>query len=367
MTSSKKRYTNNAVVEILKLLWQQTRTGHGLSTQQIHDQLVFSLGEFAPSIRTVRNQLNTLEGSNFLGREIHKLVPISDDDVNEMNNAKEPQPGWRMSTFFDPAEVRLLSDSLALSRISKDAMNDMVDKLNELVGGITLSNDYLATANERDRLNREFLTTIGRLNDAISSNRAVTFHYMNYNKDGQLEPRLSQNSNSPHEYHVDPYQMVFKNGRYYLICALHDDEEERRIFYVDRIANISISSESSHASKAHFDAIEYMRERPYPVTEEAVKIVMAVQPSAFNYIFDWFDESKIIKTKDKPYYIVTVKSPIKAAYWWALQYADAPVEIIKPPELRQQLQKAGITLAIRYKLARKNRTPESNHTDQETT
>ncbi|KAB7789679.1 WYL domain-containing protein [Bifidobacterium leontopitheci] len=366
MPSPRKPYTSNAVVEILEILWQQTRTGHGLSTRQIHDQLKSSLGEFAPAIRTIRNQLKTLDGSSFLGREIHKLDPKnSEDDASEMNGATDPQPGWRMSTFFDSAEARLLSDSLALSRIANDAMGDMVSRLNELVGGITLSNDYLTTTNARDQFNGEFLSTIRRLNDAISDNRAVTFHYMNYNEDGQLEPRTSASGAAPREYHVDPYQMVFKNGRYYLICALHGNEEARRIFCVDRITDIAISNDLFHPPKSRFDAIEYMRERPYPVTDDAVDIVMAARPTAFNYIFEWFDEP-IITPEKNGVYKVTVKAPIKAAYWWALQYADAQVEIKKPPELRQQLKKAGVILAVKYKFTGTNHAAQQHHADQET-
>lgn len=345
---AKKSYASNSTFDILAILWQETRSGHGLSTSQIHDRLKRSLGTFSPSLRTVRNQLNAMEGSQFLGRTIHKLDPKNEDDAGELDGAADSQPGWRMSTLFDPSEIRLLTDSLALSRIDRDAISDLVEKLNGLVGDIKLSNDYLITTNARDNFNRDFLYSIGQLNDAITRKKSVIFNYMNYNKVGELTPRINSQTNEPRIYHVDPYQMIFKNGRYYLICSLHNESDKQRIFCIDRIINVKISNEIMHNQSQQFDAISYMRKRPYPVTDEVVKVVMHVEPKAFNYIFDWFDSPEIVGPDAENHYKVTVKSPVLAAYWWALQYADQPIVICEPAQLRERLTQAGETLEDRY-------------------
>lgn len=354
--SAKRRYVSNATRTILEILWRHTYSGHGLSTTQIHDLLLSSFGDDAPAIRTVRNQLNALEGSEFLGREIHKLDPRSnDDDANEMDGAIAPQAGWRMSTFFDTAEARLLTDSLALSRISRDTMSGVIEKLGELVGGISLNNDYLTVTNAKDSFNGDFLHTIGILNEAVAHHQSVTFNYTNYDHRGRLKARKAPTGQA-REYHVDPYQMVFKNGRYYLVCLLHTEASEQRIFCIDRIINPQLS-EPSATSGTDFDAITYMRERPYPVTDEVTDIAMLVQPPAFNAVFEWFDNPTILGPDTNGWYRVTARSPVKAACWWTLQYAAFPIRILGPKELRQQLAESLHTLIIHYNFNSSNNGP----------
>lgn len=350
---AKQHYASNSVPEILEILWQHTYSGHGLSAREIHDSLVDKLGESTPSIRTVSNQLNALERRSFLGREIHKLAPKqNEDDANELEGATDPRPGWRMSTFFDPSEARLLADGLALSRISRDSIGDIVVKLNELVGGISLSSDYLTTTTAKDDFNGEFLRTIGLLNKAITHHRSVTFNYMNYDKKGQLRPRRSHTTGKPRKYRINPYQMVFKNGRYYLACCLHDDPTQQRMFSIDRIANLQVTEALPDTTRTDFDVITYMRERPYPVTDTPTTIIMAVKAEAFNPLFEWFDSPKITGPNSTGWYKVVVRSPETAVYWWTLQYADNPIVIQKPEKLRQRLAKTGHAFAVRYGLVK---------------
>lgn len=351
--SPRQHYASSSTPEILEILWRHTYSGHGLSTRKIHDALAKRLGDSTPSLRTVANQLNALEGQTFLGREIHKLDPKNnEEDAGEIEGAIEPQPGWRMSTFFEPSEARLLADGLALSRISRDSIRDIIVKLNELVGGVSIGNDYLTTTSAKDDFNKEFLRNIGLFNEAITQRCSAIFNYTNYDADGQLRPRLEGGTGKPRQYHVDPYQMVFKNGRYYLVCALHDDVTQRRMFCIDRIVNLQVTDIPLHMNGLKFDAITYMRERPYPVTDEPVTIVMTVPPSAFNPLFEWFDNPKIVGPNSSNRYKVTVQSPIKAAYWWTLQYADIPIVIQQPKELREKLIKTVYVFAGRYNLLR---------------
>ncbi|RSX51675.1 helix-turn-helix transcriptional regulator [Bifidobacterium samirii] len=344
--SETRHYASNATLEILEILWNSTHSEHGLSTSEIHAELRKKFGDDAPSIRTVRNQLNALNGSQFLERKIHKI-----DSNGEETQGSAPTGKWCMSTFFAPSEVRLLSDSLMLSRISGDAMKDIVDKLNKLVGSITISNKYLTTTHEKDNFSKEFLRNIDILNDAITQRQSVIFHYGDYDRNGELRPRGTQGK--PREYHVDPAQTAFKNGKYYLICTLHQDATQRRIFYIDRILNARHANEQSPIPDRPFDAIAYMKDRPYPVTDEAVEVTMSVKREAFNIVFEWFDAPKIVGPDPDGWYKVTVRSPIKAAYWWALQYVDAQVIIHSPATLRKQLIQAMNKLYNQYYLPMK--------------
>lgn len=351
-----KPYASNATGRILEILWRHTYYGHGLTVAQILGALQRELGDDAPSRRTVLNQLNALHETGFLGRAIGQ---IDEQDLDGIGCA-DPRPGWYMDSFLEPPEVRILADSLVLSRISTDALADLVAKLQDLAGEASLGIEYLANAKTSDTFNGEFLFTIEHINEAIRNDRAITFGYSDYNSAGKLVPHISRRTGTAHTYHADPYQMVFKNGRYYLVCHLHN-EDQLRIFVIDRITDLTITDKAREQPNpslidadpatnqpGDFDPVQYMRERPYPVTNPAERIVLAAKASAFNAIFEWFDEPTIGKPNAAGWHKVIVRSPILAAKWWALQYVDLDVRVLEPAKLRDQLAQAGMKLAMAY-------------------
>lgn len=83
-----------------------------------------------PTEKTIRNQLKKLTATEFLGRHIGHLA---ESDLAGIE-CKNPQPGWYLDAFLSTAEMRLLLDSLTLSRISLDTMDDLIGKIRELAG-----------------------------------------------------------------------------------------------------------------------------------------------------------------------------------------------------------------------------------------
>ena len=115
--------------------------------------------------------------------------------------------------------MRLLLDSLTLSRISLDTMDDLIGKIRELAGAAGQAVGYLDHVATYTHINGEFLSTIDQLNQAIEEGHGVTFQYRDYGPDGTLIPHKSRTGAGRITYTADPYQMVYKNGRYYLICT----------------------------------------------------------------------------------------------------------------------------------------------------
>lgn len=348
-----KMYAQHAETRILEILWRQTYYGHGISSSEIHHELEIHMGAEAPSERTVRNQLNALEGESFLGRRIGKLT--RDEAVD--SGCLDPQPGWYLDAFLSAAEVRMLADSLTLSRISHDALEDLVGKLREVTGDASLGIEYLANVRTVDDYNGQFLSTIERLNQAIEQHNTVKFKYLDYARDGQLVTRTTKDG-AERWYTVDPYQMAFKNGKYYLVCHRHGDGY-LRVYYIDRLEDVTITGQplqlvspnrlAGQAENEPFDVVRYLRERPYPVTDQVEPIVMRAKRSMFDAIFEWFDEPEISEVADDDgYYTVKVYSPALAVLWWALQYTNMGLEILEPESLRRTLADSGRRLIDVY-------------------
>ena len=167
-------------------------------------------------------------------------------------------------------------------------------------------------------------------------------------------PHKSRTGTGRITYTADPYQMVYKNGRYYLICHLHG-EDNLRIFVVNRIANVSAKGRNGTVplekpAPADFDAVNFMRHRPYPVADAPIRIRMAVRDeSMLNNVFEWFDDPQIKHSPDGTQFEVIVDAPERAVFWWALQYSwDGRVVILEPDSLKRKLYDAGRRMATAY-------------------
>ncbi|PWG64700.1 helix-turn-helix transcriptional regulator [Bifidobacterium callitrichidarum] len=351
--AKRKTYAGNATLEIFEVLWRHTYFGHGLSVRQILDELgkmhPYATPDELPTEKTVRNQLRKLATTRFLGRGIGHLT---ESDLIGVECA-DPQPGWYMDAFLSTAEMRLLADSLTLSRISLDTLDELVGKIRELAGAAGDTIDYLDHVATYTHINGEFLSTIDQLNQAIEDGHGVTFQYRDYGPDGTLVPHKSRTGTGS-TYTADPYQMVYKNGRYYLICHLHG-EDHLRIFVVNRITNVSTkglhgSVPLERPAPEGFDAVNFMRHRPYPVADDPVRIRMLVRgESMLNNVFEWFDDPQITPLGSGDRFEVAVDSPERAVFWWALQYSwDGRVTILEPDSLKRKLYDAGTRMAAAY-------------------
>lgn len=364
----RKTYAANAGLEILDVLWHGTYLGHGMSVKQILEELRRRHPDdpkAVPSEKTIRNQLTTLRASKPLGRTVERL---SRADLKSID-CVDPQPGWYLDAFFSVPQMRLLADSLTLARINPDSQRELISKIQDLAGAAGDGISHLTHVASYGHLNHEFLMTIDDLNHAIDQGCAISFTYCDYDPEGHLRPRLDRETGMAREYVVDPYQMVYKNGRYYLIGHLHGEPVDSsrddgcspamRIFVVDRITGLDLKNGTlpiEAPAPAGFDAVAFMRHRPYPVASDVTHVRMAVIGGRMlDNVFEWFDEPAVRATgttsKDgKPIYAVDVDAPELAVFWWALQYSwNEQLAILEPQSLRERLFEAGRQLVTAYR------------------
>ena len=147
--------------------------------------------------------------------------------------------------------------------------------------------------------NREFLSNVENLDEAISGKRVVCFRMCDYAVDGSLTLRIDPESGKPREYRADPYQMTYRNGMYYLLCHMHG-KNGVAFAHVDRIRDLRIVEgvrqecplEELHAPDGSpFSLADYLAERLYPWTGQAEDILMHV--SSLSCIYDWFERPSV--------------------------------------------------------------------------
>lgn len=343
--SARNTYARSGIViGILELLDENTDREHGVTAVWLAEQLEVTE-------KTVRGHLHALREMQPFGRKVDRI------ELEDLKNATsvDPRPGWYIEPVFDTAQMRLLADGAALSRSDGEYLQDLIAKIYAFAGrsrqlGIRGS---LPTPKH---YNREFLNNIEQINDAIAHERSIRFRYCTYDVNGELVPRLKTDG-SPKEYVADPYDLRYKNEKYYLVCHLHP-YDNLAYLHVERIRDLHVDTADHTLERAFnsftdedgspIDLTAFLDERPYPSPGSAISVRLRVE-GGLEPVFDWFPDAKATQVGDDTYE-VTVASTHWAVVWWALQYTTSGVRItvLEPQSIRDELRRAGHILLDRY-------------------
>ncbi|MBT1170607.1 WYL domain-containing transcriptional regulator [Bifidobacterium sp. SO4] len=336
--------TSQIVVGILELLDGHTDREHGVSAAWIAEQL-------GVTEKTVRGHLHTLEGIQPFGRRVGRIMRR---DLEHAESA-DPRPGWYIEPVFDTAQMRLLADGAVISRSDGDYLRDLIAKVYSFAGRSGQVDDMGGEPRTPRNYNREFLNNIELLNDAIDHGRAIGFHYCTYDVDGSLVPRRDAEGNI-REYRADPYRLMYRNGKYYLICHMHPFEGLSYL-HVERIRDLKVDGADHSLERTleslnphpgvPFDLDRHMEERPYPMNEAAVPVHLRIRKT-LEPVYDWFDDARVTRL-DGDVYDVWVTANEHAVLCWVLQYASTRlIEVLSPQSLRDSLRETGAYLAGLY-------------------
>lgn len=342
---------------ILNMLYEYTTPESGMSIDEIIETLRDEYGIEA-SERAVREHLKALlemseapkaDTPHGEARQLdRKVIRIEGEGVKVY---------WAAEPVFDGAELRLLADGLALSRIDADEMRDTVKKLQRIAGAAGPEIGHLKKLETDERVDRLSLWNIRELSRAIHQRRPVRCKYTHRTASGKLALNRKPGG-EPYVHVLDPYQLAFKNGRYYLLCRLHGQAEGAPLSYwrVDHLRDVEVleDSRTAPASKAlpggaRFDVIAHMDERAYPFGGDTVHV--RARTTSLDAVFDWFPKAKARETGEteggRPVYEAEFDTVCEPTRWWALQYAGC-VEVLEPPELRAKIADSVKDLRRKY-------------------
>ncbi len=235
-----------------------------------------------------------------------------------------------------------LKTLVAMSDEGKLMRTIIIKKLQELAGdasGRTISH-VKRYGQERGMVAHVSLGTIVSLIDAIERRRVVRVAYTHRETDGSLAPNLDD-TGAEKSYLLEPYQLAFKNGHYYLICRPHDGAlADGHPWYlrVDHIADVRATRRGFDAPPSnvelggdHFDAVSHMDEMAYPLGGRVEHV--RVRTTLLDAIYDWYPTASVrrVDTSDaqEPVYEAEFDTVLLPTCWWALQYAEY-VEVLGP-------------------------------------
>ena len=326
----------------LEILKKYTDEDHRLTQAEIVELLKQDY-DMEIDRRTVKSNIMDLIE---LGYEIE-----SQETTRMIRNEKtgEVEESTIMSSFFlvrdfSKAELRLLIDSLLFSKhLPYSQCKELVMKLEALSNKyFRASMNYISTMPEDKTNNKQVFYNIDILDEAISKGRKVSFKYLEYGTDKKQHPKLDKNGEE-RVYVASPYQMVAKEGKYYLICN-YDPYDDVSNYRIDRITDIEIldvkikSFEKLKGSNGQrFDLSEYMKKHVYMYSSEDSTVCFRIIKPMISDIIDMF--GKDVRFYDESEDSVCVKAKVNEAAMVQFAQSYAPdVEILEPVKLREQIK-----------------------------
>lgn len=359
---SQQQTTAQIVLSILNELAARTDNEHGMTLRELSQRV-------NATEKTVRAHLHAMRDCEPLGRRVRHLSRA------DLRGADSPdaRPGWCIAPGIDPAIARLIADGLAIARIDDATLHDIIERLRPLAGhSMRAGTLHASSLQSGEHLNREFLVNVQKLDEAIESRRRITYRYCAYDDHGDLVPRLGKDGKT-RTFEADPYRLLYKNGRYYLLCH-RVDLRGLSYLYVDRFRELELRDEdvpldrtldsfaepNPDGTPGTFDVEAHLDAHPYTVVTHTVDITMRVK-NALEPVYDWFPRAQVEPDprpdpEGKRSFIVRVRADEQAALWWAMQFAyvdpghinRAEIEILEPASLRASLLDAARQLLERY-------------------
>lgn len=329
------------IMNILDILKRYTDEDHRLSQKEIADILKNEYNMTVDRKSVKRNLSNLLEiGYPIEYRESIRMIPNK--------TTGELEESYILSDFylerdFSDAELRLLIDSLLFSKhIPYNQCKDLIEKLEGLSSKYFEAKvKHIRTLAGNQPANKQLFYTIDILDEAISKERQVKFHYAEYGTDKKLHNRKNSKGTT-REYIINPYQIVVTNGRYYLICN-YDKYDDLSNYRVDRITDIELLNTPAKPKRKvkgaenGFDLSKHMAEHIYMFSDESDTVTFRVKKYILDDVMDWFGKDLTFFDEAEDEVSVRVRVNLAAMRCWALQYA-LHARVLSPESLVEEVR-----------------------------
>lgn len=244
---------------------------------------------------------------------------------------------------FSTGELRLLIDGVLSNRnVCKAHTRELVKKLTD-EGGKYFKSYAKHVVNlddwQKDE-SRDFFYNVELLCEAIDKKVKVSFLYISYGADKKPYSRRNRK-----EYLVNPYQLLLKNGNYYLACN-YDGYDNIMFCRVDKITELALTDEqakpitelSGYENGLNLGKLN--SRLPYMFEDEPQRIEFVTANSATNMIdnvFDWFGRDvSIAEFADGNVKFSLIASP-RAMRFWILQFGKY-VKVLSPQSLVDKIK-----------------------------
>ena len=336
------------IINILDILRKYTDKDHRLSQREIADILENKYDMKIDRKSVKRNLMNL--------KEFGYDIEYSEQSRTFKDKNGEPYENIVLSDFylnreFTDSELRLLIDSVLFSNhIPYKQDKQLVEKLEGLSNNYFKSRvDHIARMPEDKTDNKQLFYNIELLDEAIGEGKKISFYYAEYHSDKKLHKR-KRSDGTDRLYIINPYQLVAKEGKYYLICN-YDKSDTVANYRVDRIMDIKIldepvkSFESLQGSNSRrLNTKEYMKQHIYMFASKIIRVEFTIEKFLITDVIDLFGKDVKFSDETDTHITVTVNVDRMAMEHFARNFA--PHVVIKSPQSLVERVKSDLEKAL---------------------
>lgn len=255
-----------------------------------------------------------------------------------LKKSKDASGYYIASRDFELAEIKLITETILSCRyISAKKSKALIDKLQTLVG-----------PSERKELKREVFVqgrvktdnesiyyNVDALHDAMISNQEITFLYLNWNKNKELEARKNGKP-----YRVSPWALTIKDENYYLI-AYDDKAGIIKHYRVDKMKDIKKISRSKRLGKdiiSTYDIGSYTNQNFGMFSGEEDTVTLIVPDNKLGIILDRFGKDIDIRTLKDGRISCRVNVLVSQQFYGWVTGIGTDIEISGPIEVKREYQ-----------------------------
>lgn len=326
----------------LEILKKYSDEEHRLSQAEIVDLLKRDY-EMEVDRRTVKSNIMDLTELGYVIESQETTRTIRNEKTGVAEKSTIMTKFYLVRDFTKP-ELRLLIDSLLFSKhLPYSQCKELVIKLESLSNKYFRANmNYICTMPEDKTNNQQIFFNIEVLDEAIGKQKKVSFKYLEYGTDKKQHPKLDKEGEE-RVYVVSPYQMVAKEGKYYLICN-YDKYADVSNYRIDRITEIEIIDEKAKpfeklkwSKGQRLNLADYMKKHVYMYSSEDSTVSFRIVKPMISDIIDMF--GKEVRFYDETEDTVCVQAKVNEAAMVQFAQSYAPdVEILEPLSLREEVK-----------------------------
>lgn len=305
---------------LAKILYEQTDEDHFLTTSQL--------------IQVLENQYGIKSHRQTIKTEIDLLKQFG----LEIEEVKSTQNRYNLyGRRFDIPELKLLIDAVESSKfITAGKSKALVEKLSSLAShhvAASLKRNVSCEGRIKPGNERVYLI-IDAINEAINSNKKISFQYFQYNV--RKEKKIKRNGEP---YVITPLHLVW-NGDCYYMLGVYEYQQRLGSFRVDRIVKSPIIlEEDGTPAPDGFDIDEYINTTFHMYNSHHEEVELICDNDVMDSIIDRFGEDVITYANDMTSFRAVVNIAVSHVFFsWVFGFGGK-VKINSPDPVKEQYSK----------------------------
>lgn len=287
----------------------------------------YSDAEHILPMREIIAKMQSLYGIKIDRRTVYGAVALLIELGYDISIYEDNGAGYYLrSRELEQSEVLLLTDAVySFPFIPAKQTEQLVQKLQKQLSIHQRKRYRYLTISRQDRKtdNRQVFWNIEQLDEAIEQKKKIKLSYLHYG--------LDKKQHETKTYTLSPYEMVYMNERYYLICV-PDHDPHTRLYRIDRMKDIQLLDESRSEAVARQEA----QNAVYAYVGAQERIVMNCDLTILDDVIDRFGTEVQIRERDENTFTASFTAPPRGVKFWALQYLPY-VEVVEPKWLRGEI------------------------------